>query len=283
MSNGGPEEDFDPFPDDDADEEGLEVGMKLPSLDPFLDGVGLGWPSRGSPRSALLPEALEVLRPKAGELPDKTEALLEGEARTRPGGTGEGAGDACLRCSSGDKAPGPDTPPPLMLLCSRLVLKARTNDFFPDLAEDEEEEPLPAGAVDDADAHAPSTVEANDAELSDGEEFGALAEDLTSQLPPRDSASERELLLALDALLVPPFLSLSLLKNLNLSNIEFLLPDEDEEVEGLDDELFDEDVEDVELALVRFDCLSPPDPGRPRPTGVGIPEVGAAPGEVARG
>lgn len=84
--------------------------------------------------------------------------------------------------------------------------------------------------------------------------------------------------------LAAPFLSLSLLKNLNLSNIEFLLPDDEDDVEaGLDDELFDDEVEDVELALVRLDCLSPPEAGRPRPKGVGMPEGGgAAPGEVER-
>jgi len=83
-----------------------------------------------------------------------------------------------------------------------------------------------------------------------------------------------------------------LLKNLNLSNIEFLFPDPDEEEEGLEEELLEEEVEEVDPALVLFDALSPPpDPGRPRPTGVGMPDgAGAAveeeeeetAGEVAR-
>ena len=86
----------------------------------------------------------------------------------------------------------------------------------------------------------------------------------------------------------PLFLSLSLsLKNLNLSNIEFLLL-----VGGLaaDVVLFEEDVEEVDPALVRLDCFSErfwlrdvgiPDP---RPPGVGIPEdwAEAAGGEVGR-
>jgi hypothetical protein len=85
--------------------------------------------------------------------------------------------------------------------------------------------------------------------------------------------------------LAAAFFSLSLWKNLNLSNIEFLLPEPEDELDGLEDELLDEDVDEVEPALVRFHCLSPPDPGRPRPTGVGMPEgAGAADtaGEVAR-
>lgn len=101
---------------------------------------------------------------------------------------------------------------------------------------------------------------------------------LRELLPPLPPAP----LLDFEAALAAPFLSLSLLKNLNLSNIEFLLLEEEEDVDGLEEELLEEEVEEVEPALVLLDCLSPPEPGRPRPTGVGIPETGAALGEVAR-
>lgn len=94
-------------------------------------------------------------------------------------------------------------------------------------------------------------------------------------------------LLFLDVLFTTPlFLSFSLslslsLKNLNLSNIEFLLLDG-----GLEELLLlDEEVDVVEPALVRFDCLSARvwlrDVGMPRPIGVGMPEGWAA-GDVAR-
>ena len=99
------------------------------------------------------------------------------------------------------------------------------------------------------------------------EGFESLPPPLPRELPPAAP------LAVLEAALTAPFFSLSLLKNLNLSSIEFLLPEDDEEVvEGLDDELLEEEVDEVELALVLLDCLSPPEPGRPRPMAVGMPE-----------
>lgn len=60
------------FPEDEEDEEGagLVVGIKLPSLELFLENVGLECPRRGSPpRSSLLPEGPATLRLCPGELP----------------------------------------------------------------------------------------------------------------------------------------------------------------------------------------------------------------------
>lgn len=147
--------------------------------------------------------------------------------------------------------------------------------------EEEEEELLDTAAGVDEDPWAPLA----EAAVASLDEPRAPEEEGFASLPPPPPPRELPpptLLLDFEAPLAAPFFSLSLLKNLNLSNIEFLLLEEEEEVEGLDDELLEEEVEEVEPALVLLDCLSPPEPGRPRPTGVGIPETGAALGEVAR-
>lgn len=227
----------------------------------------------------MLLDAPTAFRFCPGELPGNDEVLGDGDLANAPP-TVEGDCAAYLK-SSGESGLGLPFPfVPLPLLCSRLVLKARTKDFFPDLVEElldtavaEEDEPL-----------APLDEQENE-EASLDDKLRALAEDLMSLLP-RDSVSLRELVLVVldfEALFGTPFLSLSLLKNLNLSNIEFLLPEDDEDVEGLEDELLDEEVEEVELALVRLDCLSPPEAGRPRPTGVGMPDEDVVVlGEAAR-
>ena len=75
-----------------------------------------------------------------------------------------------------------------------------------------------------------------------------------------------------------PFFSLSLAKNLNFSNIEFLLRDE---TDGLDEELLEDEFDDVDPTLVRFDGLSHTEPGRPLPIAVGIAEVQERAGDVA--
>ena len=65
------------FPEEDEEGAGLLVGMKLPSLELFLDRVGLEWPCRGSPRSSLLPGGPGSLRLCPGELPGGAEVLGE--------------------------------------------------------------------------------------------------------------------------------------------------------------------------------------------------------------
>ena len=134
--------------------------------------------------------------------------------------------------------------------------------FFPVL--EEEEELLGAGPAADGD---PCPSPDGAAAASDDGPTPPEEDGFTSlPAPPLD----------FEAPLEAPFLSLSLLKNLNLSNIEFLLlEDEEEVVEGLDDVLLEEEVDDVDPALVLLTCLSAPPPGRPRPRGVGIPETGA--------
>lgn len=57
------------FPEDEEEGAGLVVGIKLPSLELFLENVGLECPRRGSPRSSLLLDGPATLRLCPGELP----------------------------------------------------------------------------------------------------------------------------------------------------------------------------------------------------------------------
>ena len=242
------------FPED------VDFGIKLPILELeelFLEGVGLDWPARDSPFSFV-----PALRPGTGELLAETlgEVLFWDD------------GDGVLRLAtlSGVK----------LLLVSLFVLSEWANDFFPDLAGNFGlEDPLVAVLL----LLAPASVEL---ELLQLEDFVSLPESVS--LDNLDPGVVLVLLLVFDAVLEALlftllFLSFSLeLKNLNLSNIEFLLL---EGFAGLP-VLLEEDVELVELALVLLDCFSAAvgilGPERLLPPGVGIPEWVVLLGDVAR-